>query len=256
MEIVGILNATPDSFSDGGRWPTSDAAIARARDLVAQGASIIDVGGESTRPGAVPLSPADEWARIETIVETLVSDGITMSVDTYHAETARRAIAAGAAIINDVTGGRIEPDILSVVADSDAHYVLQHSRGGAASTDAAAVYGDIIVDVAGEIAEALQRAESAGIPRSRIIVDPGLGFSKIGDQNWEILRRLDELTAALPGRWLIGHSRKRFLTDAGEDRDASTAVISALLRGRVWGVRVHDVQSTARALAIAGRIHD
>lgn len=255
MEILGIVNVTPDSFSDGGRWQSAENAVARALKLVADGATIIDVGGESTRPGATPVSADEEWIRIAPVIKTLVGDAITVSVDTYHAETARRAISAGAAIINDVTGGRLEPDILSVVADSTADYVLQHSRGGAATTSETAVYDDIIADVAGELTTAIDRAENAGLPRSRLILDPGLGFSKMGEQNWEVLRRLDELTEAVPARWLIGHSRKRFLSGAGDDRDATTAVISALLHGRVWGVRVHDAKSVASALSIAGRIH-
>lgn len=255
MEIIGILNVTPDSFSDGGKWDTADRALARGRQLIADGAMIVDVGGESTRPGAESIGADAEWARIEPVLAGLVSDGITVSVDTYHARTAARAIAAGAAIINDVTGGRIEPDIHRVVADSGADYVLQHSRGGAVTTNETAVYDDIIADIADEMTVAIERATAAGIDPARLILDPGLGFSKVGDQDWEVLGRLDELTERLPGRWLIGHSRKRFLAAVDADRDQSTATVSALLHGRVWGVRVHEARMTAAALEIARRIH-
>lgn len=255
MQILGILNVTPDSFSDGGRWPTAETALARGQQLIEEGATMVDVGGESTRPGASALTSEEEWARIGPVISGLVETGIAVSVDTYHAETARRAIGAGAVIINDVTGGRIEPDIHHVVADSDAHYILQHSRGGPATTNSTAVYSDIITDVADEMMVAIEKAASAGIDRDRLILDPGLGFSKVGDQNWEVLRRFDELAGMLPGRWLIGHSRKRFLSDVRADRDEATATISALLDRRVWGVRVHDAGRTAAALAIARRMH-
>lgn len=255
MEILGILNVTPDSFSDGGRWATAENALSRARQLIDDGATIIDIGGESTRPGAAAITSDEEWDRISPVITELVADGVTVSVDTYHAKTARRAIAAGASIINDVTGGRVEPEIHSVVAESDAHYVLQHSRGGAATTDDTADYGDIIADIAGEMLTAIAHAEAAGIDRSRLILDPGLGFSKAGEQNWEVLARLDELMERLPGRWLIGHSRKRFLSTADADRDYATGIVSALMFGRIWGVRVHDARATGAALTIAGRIH-
>lgn len=255
MEILGILNVTPDSFSDGGQWHAAEDSIVRARQLIKDGATMIDVGGESTRPGATPITSDEEWERISPVIAALVAEDIPVSVDTYHAQTARRAIAAGASIINDVTGGRVEPEIYEVLAAADADYVLQHSRGGSVTTDEAAVYGDIIDDIAREMSESIVKAEAAGIARSRLILDPGLGFSKVGDQDWQVLRRLDELMDRLPGRWLIGHSRKRFLAAAGDDRDAATATISALLSGRIWGVRVHDAKTTASALTIAGRIH-
>lgn len=255
MEILGILNVTPDSFSDGGRWNTAERAIEHARSLIADGATIIDVGGESTRPGAAPLGFDEEWSRIGPVITGLVAEGISVSVDTYHAQTAKHAIAAGASIINDVTGGRVEPEIHAVVADSDALYVLQHSRGGAATTDETAVYDDIITDVGREMSAAIDKATAAGIDQSRLILDPGLGFSKVGDQDWEVLRRFDELVDLLPGRWLIGHSRKRFLGAVDGDRDTATAIVSALLYGRAWGVRVHNAGATAAAAALARRIH-
>lgn len=248
MEVMGICNVTPDSFSDGGVHADHASAIAHARDMVTKGATIIDIGGESTRPGATPVEPAEEWQRIAPVVSALVADGAKVSVDTYHAGTAARAIEAGAHIINDVTGGRIDPDIFTVVADSPADYVLQHSRGGAATTNDTAVYEDIAADIVRELSERLEIAVEAGIDRERIILDPGLGFSKVGDQDWQVLARLEDITGALPGRWLVGHSRKRFLP---QPKDAATAAVSALLAGRVWGVRVHDVAGTVAGLHAA-----
>lgn len=255
MEILGILNVTPDSFSDGGRWASAEEALARGKQLAVDGATIIDVGGESTRPGATPITSDEEWDRIGPVVEGLIADGLTVSVDTYHAETARRAIAAGVPIINDVTGGRIEPEIHTVVAGSEAQYVLQHSRGGAVTTNDTAVYDSIIDDVAREMSVAIEKAVATGIDESRLILDPGLGFSKVGEQDWDVLAGLDRLMAMLPGRWLIGHSRKRFLSSVSDDRDFATALVTSHLVGRVWGVRVHDAKSNAAALTVARRFH-
>ena len=169
MEILGILNVTPDSFSDGGQWHSAEDAIARAGQLIEDGATIIDVGGESTRPGATPITSDEEWARISPVIAALVAEGIAVSVDTYHAKTARRAISAGASIINDVTGGRVEPAIYDVLAAADADYVLQHSRGGSVTTDEAAVYTDIIDDIAREMSESIAKAEAAGIDRKSVV---------------------------------------------------------------------------------------
>ncbi|MDO5722780.1 MAG: dihydropteroate synthase [Flaviflexus sp.] len=254
MEIMGVLNCTPDSFSDGGRWASREEAVARGRLMVRQGATIVDIGGESTRPGAEPVDPEVEWERIGEVLTTLAGDRVRCSVDTYHAATAARAIEAGADIINDVTGGRVDPEILEVVASSHATYILQHSRGGAASADSAARYEDIIDDIVRELDESIERATGAGIDPTRIILDPGLGFSKVGDQDWEVLRRFDELTRRLDFRWLIGASRKRFLTKVGQtegEKDLATAAITALLVGRAWGVRVHDAASSALAAKVA-----
>lgn len=255
MEILGILNVTPDSFSDGGRWTGEQEALARGTQLVADGATIVDVGGESTRPGATPITSQEEWGRIGGVIDGLLERGIRVSVDTYHADTARLAIAAGVPIINDVTGGRVEPDIHRIVADSGAHYVLQHSRGGAVTTNDSAQYDSIIDDIARELTVAVENAVKAGIDEDRIILDPGLGFSKVGEQDWEVLAGLDRLMGLMPGRWLIGHSRKRFLKALTDDTDLATALVTAQLHERVWGVRVHDAKSSALAIQIARRIH-
>ena len=248
---MGILNVTPDSFSDGGSFCDPGAALAHADHLIATGATIIDVGGESTRPGATPVDPDTEWARISPVITGLVDrGGVTISVDTYHAETARRAADAGAHIINDVTGGRVDPDMLSVVAKTGLDYVLQHSRGPASSTNEQARYTDIAREVRRELADQLARATGAGICRDRIILDPGLGFSKVGTQDWEVLAQLEQI-ASLGGRFLVGHSRKRFLP---ADKDVATAIVSALLAGSVWAVRVHNVELTALAISIAERM--
>lgn len=255
MEILGILNVTPDSFSDGGKWDSEQAALGRGLELVEDGATIVDIGGESTRPGATPISSEEEWSRIGSVITNLLERDMQVSVDTYHAETARRAIDAGVPIINDVTGGRVEPEIHDVVADSDALYVLQHSRGGAVTTNDTAQYDSIIDDIAAEMSVAIEKAVAKGITQDRIILDPGLGFSKVGDQDWEVLRGLDRLMGLLPGRWLIGHSRKRFLASVSDDRDLATALVTSQLVGRVWGVRVHDAKSSAAATRIVRKIH-
>lgn len=284
MEIMGILNVTPDSFSDGGRFADVDAAIAHGHELVAAGATIIDVGGESTRPGATPLTPDEEWARIADVVRELTGAGHCVSVDTYHASTARRAAEAGAQIINDVTGGRGDAQMFATVADLDCDYVLQHNRGNAGTRDDLAVYdGDVVEVVANELLHAKDVAESAGVSGGRIILDPGLGFNKVGDHDWEVLAGIKVLTG-LGHRLLVGASRKRFLagvvsetdrsvlaggvvsetdhpvsagvvSETDHPRDLPTAVVSAYLAQHgVWGVRVHNVPATASALAVMSKL--
>lgn len=253
MEIMGILNVTPDSFSDGGEFSTPHDAITHAHTLIAAGATIIDIGGESTRPGATAITADEEWQRIAPVVTALVSESeARISVDTYHAQTARRAIDAGADIINDVTGGRVDADMFSVIADSNVDYVLQHSRGGAATTNNTAVYDDVVADVMSELDERLAQAEAAGIDTERIIIDPGLGFSKVGDHDWQIITHIDTFTSHFANRVLVGHSRKRFLGKS----DLATALVSAHLRDKVWGIRVHDVAGSAEALHVADRLHN
>lgn len=262
MKIMGILNVTPDSFSDGGRWSDPDHAIAHGHELIAQGASIIDIGGESSRPGADPLSDDDEWARIDDVV-TELSRHVTVSVDTYHAATAARAVEAGAHIVNDVTGGSGDPLMFETVAGLDCDYVLQHGRGNAQSMNDLAVYtGDFIDTVEHEMLTARDRAVNTGIAPDRIILDPGLGFAKVGDHDWQILANLDRFLG-LGHRVLVGHSRKRFLAGTVaedrpyEDRDVATAVVSAFLSGTTtWAVRVHNVAATASAIAVAAKLRD
>ncbi|MDY5152922.1 dihydropteroate synthase [Actinobaculum suis] len=221
--VMGIVNVTPDSFSDGGAWDTPTKAIAHARRLVARGADVIDIGGESTRPGAKILSWEEEWARIKTVVETLAPE-IPISVDTYHAQTAARAARAGAAIINDVTGGQGDSEMFGVVAQAAQEYgtayILQHGRGNAQEMNARANYTNIAAEVKAEVCARLELAIAAGIPAEKIILDPGFGFAKTGRQDWQLAAHIEPfLSLGYPV--LIGVSRKRFLA-ATETRPGNT----------------------------------
>jgi len=256
IEIMGIVNATPDSFSDGGEHFGTEAAVSHARDLADLGATILDIGGESTRPGSEPVGAEEELARVVPVIERLAGDGSVLSVDTYRAEVAERAIEAGAAIVNDVSGGRADADMFRVVAGSQAEIVIGHWRGPSGDMYARAEYAEIGREVAHELREQVDSAVAAGVDPSRIVLDPGIGFAKAGKQNWRLLRELDAITS-LGFRVLVGTSRKSFLTSAlGEDpsrerRDLATATTSALAqRAGAWGVRVHDVTSTRDALAV------
>nr|WP_201468775.1 dihydropteroate synthase [Microbacterium hydrocarbonoxydans] len=259
--IWGIVNVTPDSFSDGGRFLDVDRAVAHGLSLRADGATVLDIGGESTRPGAERVGPAIEQERVLPVIEQLVAAGVPVSIDTLNASTAAAAVRAGARIVNDVSGGLADPEMLAAVASTGADYAIGHWRGFSADMYAKAEYRRIAREVAAELKERMGDAASAGIAPSRLIVDPGIGFAKAGAQNWELLRGLDEVIALGP-RVLIGTSRKRFLAealqhaapeqDASENRrDLATAVTSALAaRAGVWAVRVHDVAATRDALAI------
>mgnify|MGYP001042127029 CR=1 FL=1 len=257
--IMGAVNVTPDSFSDGGRYLHVDAAVAHGLQLRADGADILDIGGESTRPGAVRIDPAEERGRVLPVIRELAAAGVTISVDTMHASTAAASVEAGASIINDVAGGLADPDMLRVAADLDVDVVISHWRGHSDDMYAHAVYDDIARDVARELIDRIEAAAQAGIPPARIILDPGIGFAKRGAQNWEMLRGLQSLVGIGP-RVLIGTSRKRFLADLLEEsggeateprRDLATAVASVLgAQAGVWGVRVHDVAATRDALRV------
>ena len=251
---MGILNVTPDSFSDGGLYAGIDAAIGRGVELRDQGAAIVDVGGESTRPGAAQVDPAEERARVVPVIEALVQEGVSVSIDTMHADTALAAVAAGAQLINDVSGGLADEGMPRVVAETGVHYVAMHWRGGA---DADPVYADVVSEVRADLKSRVAELVVAGVDPARILLDPGLGFAKNADHNWALLGRLDEI-ASLGHGVLVGASRKRFigaLLPEGapmEDRDLPTAVISALsARSGAWAVRVHDVPSTRLALEVA-----
>jgi len=255
--IMAIVNVTPDSFSDGGRYLDPDIAIAHARTLRGQGADLLDIGGESTRPGADRVAARIEQQRVLPVVEAAASEGAIVSIDTMNASTARAAIAAGARIVNDVSGGLSDPDMLAAVAETDAEIALGHWRGPSAEMYARADYADAAREVADELAERVAAARAAGIAGDRIIVDPGIGFGKLGIQNWQVLHALPTLVG-LGARVLVGTSRKRFLSDVlGDDpdlarRDLATAVTSALAaRAGAWAVRVHDVPTTRDALAVA-----
>jgi len=254
--IMGILNVTPDSFSDGGRYSATDAAIARGVELRDQGATIVDVGGESTRPGAAPIDSAEERKRVIPVVAALAREGVSVSIDTMHADTAAAAVDAGAQLINDVSGGLADEGMPRVVAESGVHYVAMHWRGGA---DAEPAYTDVVADVRTELKTRVAELVVAGVDPARILLDPGLGFAKDAEHNWALLGRLDEI-ASLGHGILIGASRKRFVGAllpegaAMADRDLPSAVIAALAaRSGAWAVRVHDVPSTRLALEVADR---
>jgi dihydropteroate synthase len=261
--IWGIVNVTPDSFSDGGRYLDVDRAVARGLQLRADGATVLDVGGESTRPGAERVGSEVEQQRVIPVIEQLAAAGVPVSIDTLNAATAVAAVRAGARIVNDVSGGLADPEMRAAVAESGADFAVGHWRGFSADMYANAEYRRVAREVAGELQERIGEAAASGIAPSRLIVDPGIGFAKAGAQNWDVLRGLDEIVALGP-RVLIGTSRKRFLAEtlrhgasgdvevSEERRDLATAVTSALAaRAGVWAVRVHDVASTRDALAIA-----
>lgn len=258
---MGILNVTPDSFSDGGLWADADGAIAHGLAMVADGADLVDVGGESTRPGAARPPVAEELARVLPVISGLAVRGVVVSVDTMRAEVAHAALEAGAAVVNDVSGGLADPRILEVVAASSATYVAMHWRAHSDRMQQLADYGasgGVVAAVRAELGQRLEAARSAGIPDERLVLDPGLGFAKTAEHNWALLRDLDRLVE-LGRPLLVGASRKSFLGAllAGPDGDprptserefAHAAVVALLADHDLWGVRVHDVRATADAL--------
>ena len=256
--IMGILNVTTDSFSDGGRYLDRDAAVAHAVDLVERGAHIIDVGGESTRPGASRVAVSEEQRRVLPVIRELVARDITVSVDTMNASTAEAAIAAGATIVNDVSGGLADPEMDDLVIASGVRFVVMHWRGASDTMVQHARYRDVVGEVLGELELRAAQLIVKGADPEQLILDPGLGFAKNAEHNWALLGHLPRLTAlGLPV--LVGASRKRFLGelepggDDPADRDLSSAVVAGLAaRDGVWGVRVHDVTLTRTALAVAG----
>lgn len=258
--VMGIVNVTPDSFSDGGKYARAEEAIARAHALVDDGADILDIGGESTRPGATALTGEQEWERIEPVVRELVGGPALVSVDTYHAYTARAAADAGVDIINDVTGGAGDSEMFASVAANGARYVLQHGRGTGQTMNSMAVYGDVVSEVAAELRASLDRAIAAGIQESRIIADPGFGFAKVGPQDWDLAAGIDEIIG-LGFPVLVGVSRKRFLAEIhrGSEgpllRDDATAALTSYFAERgVWGVRVHEVSASRSAVETVERL--
>ena len=260
VQVMGVVNVTDDSFSDGGLYLDRDRAVEHGLALAAEGAAIVDVGGESTRPGATRVDPRVETDRVIPVIKDLAAQGITVSIDTVRAEVAAAALRSGARIVNDVSGGRADPKMASVVADAGVPWILMHWRSVTAERPHDIPgYGDIVADVKAELLGSVDAATSAGVDATRLIIDPGLGFAKNAQHNWALLRALPEFVATgIPV--LIGASRKRFLGSllAGEGgvrepagRETATAVISALaaLHG-VWGVRVHDVRATVDALKV------
>ncbi|MFD7644980.1 dihydropteroate synthase [Kitasatospora sp. NPDC059795] len=259
--VMGVVNVTPDSFSDGGMWLDPAKAIAHGLDLVARGADLVDVGGESTRPGAVRVTEEEELRRVVPVVTELARAGVVVSVDTMRAAVARAAVQAGAAIVNDVSGGLADAEMANVVAETGAPFVVMHWRGQSADMYAQAVYDDVVADVVRELSDRVEELLAAGVKEDQLILDPGLGFAKTSAHNWALLGRLDALTA-LGRPVLVAASRKRFLgtllanPETGElrparQRDDATAAVSVLsAKAGAWAVRVHDVSGTADAVRV------
>jgi dihydropteroate synthase len=263
---MGVINITPDSFSDGGQFLDSNEAVKHALELVREGANIIDLGGESTRPGALRVKIDEEQARVLPVIEALMQNaefklsGAIISIDTMNAQTAALAVAAGAKIVNDVSGGLADEQMFAELKNLNCKFIVSHWRGFSETMDSLNNYTSVAKDVAEELIERVAKAEAAGISRDRLIIDPGLGFAKDIAQNWHLVARLDELEKLeLP--ILVGASRKRFLAGALEPQDAAgvsnqrrdlaTAVLTALLLQRkLWGVRVHNVATTLDAIKV------
>jgi len=262
--VMGVVNVTPDSFSDGGAHLDSGAAIAHGMRLHDEGADIVDVGGESTRPGAARVDAEEELRRVLPVVRELVAAGVAVSVDTMRAVVAEAAVGAGADLVNDVSGGLADDRMAPFVAASATPYVVMHWRGHSADMASRAVYDDVVRDVGHELGRRVDALVAAGVDPERLVLDPGIGFAKTAEHSWALLGRLDEL-AALDRPLLVGASRKgllgRVLADddgrprPAEERDVATAALSALLAAEgVWGVRVHAVQPTVDALRVAGAL--
>ncbi|PWR06029.1 dihydropteroate synthase [Micromonospora acroterricola] len=258
--VMGVLNVTPDSFSDGGRYADLGAAVGHGVRLRDAGAHLIDVGGESTRPGAERIDAATEAARVLPVIRELSAAGVPVSIDTSRARVAEAALSAGAAVVNDVSGGLADPDMARVVRDAGCPWVLMHWRGHSRQMRELASYTDVVADVRAELAQRTDAALAAGVAADRIVIDPGLGFAKTAAHNWELSARLPELLD-LGYPLLFGASRKSYLGRllAAPDgaprptaqREAATVATSVLaVAAGAWGVRVHDVQATADALAV------
>jgi len=242
MKIMGILNVTPDSFADGGKHDTYEKAVARGLEMIAEGVDIIDIGGESTRPGSDRVTALEEQRRVIPVIEKLAQTGIPISIDTMRAQTAELAITAGASIVNDVSGGLADGLMHEVVAEMGCPYILMHWRGHSKYMNSQAIYGDVVKDVIAELNIQIDAALGSGISKNNLIIDPGLGFAKDAAQNWEILNRIDEIID-LGFPVLIGGSRKRFLGgETPDEREAATIVLTeTLLAKKIWAVRVHSV---------------
>jgi len=261
--VMGVVNVTPDSFSDGGRFDTTDAAIAHGLLLHEQGADVLDIGGESTRPGATRPLVAEELDRVVPVIRALAADGVAVSVDTMRHEVAEAALQAGAVLVNDVSGGLADPQILAVAATHGAAYVAMHWRAHSRVMQQLASYDDVLVEVRTELSQRLDAATAAGLDPARLVIDPGLGFAKTAGHNWELLRRLPELeTLGVP--ILVGSSRKSFLGSllAGPDgsprpvldrEDANVALTTIAAIQGVWGVRVHEVPASLDAIKVVTR---
>jgi len=264
---MGVVNVTPDSFSDGGRWLRPSAAVEHGFRLVAEGADIIDVGGESTRPGAGRTSFEDEMRRVVPVVRALSGAGVVVSVDTMRAAVADLAIRAGASMVNDVSGGQADLGMSHVVADANVPFVVTHWRGHSDVMQSRTGYDDVVDDVVTELRERLDAAQAAGIEPTQLVIDPGLGFAKTPAQSWRLLTELSRLRR-MGFPVLVGASRKRFLAgsqtsadthgqQAALQRDDATAAVTALAAAAgAWCVRVHAVRASAEAVRVAARWHD
>jgi dihydropteroate synthase len=262
---MGVVNVTPDSFSDGGQWLGAEAAIAHGLDLAAQGADIVDVGGESTRPGAQRISAGEEVRRVLPVITELARAGLPVSVDTMRAAVAELALEAGARLVNDVSGGLADPEMPRLVAKAAVPYVVMHWRGHSHDMNSRAVYGDVVAEVRDELRRRVDAVVAEGVDPSMIILDPGLGFSKLSEHNWQVLAALPEIAAlGRPGGFpvLVGASRKRFLgrllsgpdgtprSFTGSD-DATVATTALAAAAGAWCVRVHQVPANADAVRVA-----
>lgn len=261
--VMGVLNVTPDSFSDGGRFNNKDVATNYALKMVKDGADIIDIGGESTRPGSDRISIQEELDRVLPVISALRDSDVAISIDTMRAEVARAAVEAGACMVNDVSGGKADPEMLDYVSTLDTPFILMHWRGPSNIMNTLTDYDNVAKDVATEISQQVDVAVAAGIARERIAIDPGIGFAKTVDQNWPILKHLNILeNLGLP--ILMGASRKKFLgellaTDGlardSDERESATTAITALMAARgLWAVRVHDVRPSSDAVLVVDRI--
>ena len=250
MLVMGILNVTPDSFADGGRHNEFDAAVKRGLEMITEGVDIIDVGGESTRPGADRVSQEEEIARTIPVITELAKHGVTISIDTMRASTAEAAIKAGASIINDVSGGLADDAMLQTAAELKVPYIAMHWRGQSKDMNSKAVYGDVVNEVIAELNERIDAALDAGIHKDKLIIDPGIGFAKDAEHNWAIIDAIDRFVA-MGYPVLIGASRKRFLGgDSPDQREQATIELTKRLGTTgVWAVRVHSVKPHKEVLA-------
>lgn len=263
--VMGVLNVTPDSFSDGGRFAPIDLAVARGQELFSQGADIVDIGGESTRPGAQRVTLDEELARTIPVVKALSDQGIPVSIDTMRAQVAQAAVESGAVIINDVSGGKADPNMSGILATIDVPYILMHWRGHSTEMNTLTGYSNVTVDVRQELEDQAAVVCQSDVSSNRIVLDPGIGFSKTAEQNWSVLGQLETLQA-LGYPLLVGASRKKFLgellaadgiaRDVDERESATTALTTLLAMARVWAVRVHDVRAARDAIAVVDKMQE
>ena len=257
--VLGILNITPDSFADGGKYIDPSDAIARGLQMLDEGVDVIDIGGESTRPGAEPISLNEELERVIPVIRSLSKHGAIISIDTTRSETARASVESGAKIVNDISAGLYDSEMLATVAALNCPYIAMHTRGNSKNMSTLAKYVEVVSEVISELSQRVDAALKAGISKSNLILDPGIGFAKEAEHNWALINHIDSLES-LGYPVVIGASRKRFLgelTDnsSPEDREAASIALTALLaRRKIWGVRVHSVKHHRDAISVAGKV--